>query len=105
MRLARVLPSLALLALAACGSRELYIESDTQWAGTVQALGNVSGSGTRVIDLNRAPSPVCWTIGKTTSAGTLHVYGRQSSFGGTEVDIVDEGTTTAPNGVVQGCLR
>ena len=105
MRVARALPCVALFALAACGSRELHVESDTRWTGTIEGMGSVSGSGTRVIDLNRAPSPVCWSIGKTTSAGTLHVYGRQSSFGGTEVDIIDEGTTNAPNGVVQGCLR
>jgi hypothetical protein len=70
-RLATALPIVSMLLVAGCGNRVIHIESDTDWSGTIDGIGVVSGRGSRTFALDAVSSPVCWTITKMTDAGTL----------------------------------
>lgn len=98
-----VLPLVLLLGLAACETKELVIESNTAWAGEITGYGAVAGEGNAVIDLTDAPSDVCWTLRKTTSAGTLRAYLRDETWFGLGNEIDGDQTTTLPNGEIGGC--
>jgi hypothetical protein len=99
----RALIPLLFLALAACESKELVIESNTVWAGSITGYGPVEGQGNAVIDLTDAPSDVCWTLRKLTSAGTLRAYLRDETWFGLGREIDGDQTTTAPGGEIGGC--
>ena len=68
---------LAVLAFAmGCGGTTLVVDSDTSWAGTVDGYGAISGRLRAEYELEDAGGR-CWTVSKTTEAGTLRVYSRQ----------------------------
>jgi hypothetical protein len=97
--------SLALLVLlTACGGTTLVVESDTSWAGTVDGFGPISGRLKAEYDLGDA-SGKCWTISKTTEAGTLRVYSKTSEWFGLGNQVSGESTTTDPMGTVTGCVQ
>jgi hypothetical protein len=100
----RAVPWIGLIVLlAACDTQDLYIESDTQWAGTVGDR-QVEGEGNAVIDLSGVPhARSCWRLEKRTTAGTLRAYLRDKTWFGLGTEIDSDQTTTAPNGVVEGC--
>lgn len=100
-------PLFALVAVplcAACNSKTLVIESDTSWNGEVQGYVTLSGRDNATIDLDDAPQSVCWTLAKTTSAGTLRAYLKEEDWLGLSKDYVGDATTTEPNGQIGGCL-
>ena len=105
MRRAALLPIISTLFIAGCGGRVVHIESDTSWTGTIDGIGQVSGRGGQTFALDAVSTPVCWTITKSTSAGTLRVYSEASTWFGLGEDVEAEQTTTAPNGQVTGCVR
>jgi hypothetical protein len=105
MRIAALLPIVSTLVIAGCGDRVIHIESDTSWSGTIDGVGAVSGRGGKTFALDAVSSPVCWTITKTTEAGTLRVYSEASTWFGLGEDIEAEQTTTEPNGDVTGCVK
>jgi hypothetical protein len=89
--------------LAACDTKELVIQSNTTWDGTITGYGDVAGSGNAVIDLTDAPSNVCWTLKKTTSAGTLRAYLADETWFGLGKEYDGDQTTTEPSGQIEGC--
>jgi hypothetical protein len=105
MRISALLPIVSTLVIAGCGGRVIHIESDTSWSGTIDGIGAISGRGSKTFALDAVSSPICWTITKTTAAGTLRVYSEQSTWFGLGEDIEAEQTTTEPNGDVTGCVR
>lgn len=94
------------LLLCACGDERLFIESDTSWSGTVDGVGLVSGHGDEEFDLaaegDQAP---CWTLNKTTDAGTLRAYAEADTWFGLGVGVHGEATTREARGQVRGCVR
>lgn len=104
-RLATALPIVSMLLVAGCGNRVIHIESDTDWSGTIDGIGVVSGRGSKTFALDAVSSPVCWTITKMTDAGTLRVYSEASTWFGLGEDIEAEQTTTEPHGDVTGCVK
>ena len=96
--------SLACLALVtSCGGTTLVVDSDTSWAGTVGGFGPISGRLRAEYDLADAANQ-CWTVSKTTEAGTLRVYAITSEWFGLGDEVNGEGLTTEPLGSVTGCL-
>lgn len=107
MRLKSGLPLVAALLLASCGEQVLHIESDTAWSGTV-GTSAVSGRGSwegRLPARTPARGQVCWRIQKGTDAGTLRAWVEQGTFFGLGNVVESEMTTTAPHGVVSGCVE
>jgi hypothetical protein len=107
MRLKPALPLAAALLLASCGEQVLHIESDTIWSGSVGGSA-ISGRGSWEGRLpNRTPSrgQVCWRIQKDSDAGTLRAWVEQGTFFGAGNVVESEMTTTAPHGVVSGCVE
>jgi hypothetical protein len=97
--------SLLLLVLAmGCGGATLVVDSDTSWAGTVDSYGSISGRLGAKYDLGDAGGS-CWTVSKTTEAGTLRVYSSRSEWFGLEHEVSGESTTTQPMGTVTGCVQ
>jgi hypothetical protein len=92
------------LTLMGCGGTTLVVDSDTAWAGSVDAYGSISGRGNANYDLGDAARS-CWAVGKTTDAGTLRVYAKTSEWFGIGDVITGESTTSAPRGTVTGCAR
>jgi hypothetical protein len=62
---------LAILATG-CGGTHLVVDSDTSWAGSIDGFGSISGKGSAEYDMLDA-GRLCWTVSKTTEAGTLRV--------------------------------
>lgn len=93
----------ALTAVAGCGDKVLYVESNAPWAGNVDGIGDVSGSGNMDFDVSEVNGEVCWTLHKTTLAGTLRAYVRDEGMFGAGADIEGLETTTAPYGEIGGC--
>ncbi len=92
------------VALAACGSNTLVIESDTQWsgsAGSLESSETIQGSGNRSLDMGNKES-FCWSLQKQTRGGSLRVYAKVPTITG--VDKQGEGVTSADFGVVSGCM-
>jgi hypothetical protein len=104
MRAWRAIPALAVV-LTACGGKTLVVESDTAWSGTIDGVGQVAGRGKATYDLDAMRNESCWTITKTTEAGTLRVYAEQSTFFGLGNEVHAETTTSAPKGVASGCIQ
>ena len=69
-----------LVLVTGCGGTTLVVQSDTSWAGSVDGYGAVSGRFRAEYDLGDAAGR-CWTISKTTEAGTLQVYSKTSEWG------------------------
>jgi hypothetical protein len=86
-----------------CGGTTLVVDSDTSWAGTVGGYGAISGRLRAEYDLADAANQ-CWTVSKTTEAGTLRVYASTSEWFGLGDEVNGEATTTQPMGSVTGCL-
>lgn len=103
MRSHLLLLPLLVLGLAGCDEKVLIIESNTAWQGDVTYVGGVSGQGGASIDLSDVPSDVCWTLRKTTSAGTLRAYLKDDTWFGLGKEVDGDQTTTAPNGEIGGC--
>jgi hypothetical protein len=103
--LAASLTVTATLFVAGCGGRVIHIESDTDWSGTIDGIGVVSGRGSKTFALDAVSSPICWTITKLTDAGTLRVYSEASTWFGLGEDIEAEQTTAEPHGDVTGCVK
>ena len=96
---------LALLALVTgCGGTTLVVESDTSWAGSVDGYGSIAGRFRTEYDLGDADGN-CWTVSKTTEAGTLRVYSKTSEWFGLGDQVSGESTTTEPMGTVVGCVQ
>jgi len=89
--------------LAGCDSKELVIQSNTAWKGSITDYGEVAGSGNAVIDLTDVPSNVCWTLQKDTSAGTLRAYLRDETWFGLGKEYDGDQTTSEPAGQIKGC--
>jgi hypothetical protein len=107
MRLRSALPFVAALLLASCGEQVLHIESDTAWSGTVGGSA-VSGRGPwegRLPARTPGRGQVCWRIQKDSDAGTLRAWVEQGTFFGLGNVVESEMTTTAPHGVVSGCVE
>ena len=90
--------------LMGCGGTTLVVESDTSWAGTVQGYGTISGRLRAEYDLGD-PNGQCWTVSKTTEAGTLRVYSKTSEWFGLGTEVSGESTTTQSLGTVTGCVQ
>jgi hypothetical protein len=86
-----------------CGGTTLVVDSDTSWAGMVGGYGAISGRLRAEYDLADAANQ-CWTVSKTTEAGTLRVYASTSEWFGLGDEVNGEATTTQPMGSVTGCL-
>ena len=99
-----VLPLLVLAAGAtACGDKVLFVESNASWAGTVAGLGEVSGTGNADFDLSEVDGEICWTLRKTTLAGTLRAYLRDEGAFGAGPDVHGLEATIEPYGEIGGC--
>ena len=94
----------AVLLLCACDKTTLVVESDTSWAGSV-GDSQVKGRDDRRIELANVKEDICWSIAKTTSAGTLRAYAEDDTWFGLGSQVDGESTTTAPSGKVEGCAR
>jgi len=94
---------LALALLAGCDGKVLVIESNTLWSGQVTGIGQIADSGSAEIDISDAPSSVCWTLTKRTSAGTLRAYLRDETWFGLGTEYDGDSTTSEPGGSVTGC--
>lgn len=92
-------------AIGGCDSKELVIQANTSWQGTVTGIGAVAGSGNDVIDLTDAPSDVCWELRKTTSAGILRAYLRDETWFGLGTEYDGDQSTSEPGGEIGGCNR
>lgn len=90
------------LTLSACGDKTLVIESNAPWTGDVDGVGAVDGVGNDEISLDGG---ACWSLRKTTLAGTLRAYGRSENIFGLSADVEDLETTSAPYGEVSGCVN
>jgi hypothetical protein len=93
----------AALALAGCDGKTLVIESDTEWAGTINYIGGVGGTGNASIDLDAVPTDVCWTVQKLTEFGFLRAYLADENWFGLSEETDGDQTTTDPQGEVSGC--
>jgi hypothetical protein len=93
-----------LVLLAGCGGTTLVVESDTSWAGSVDGVGAISGSYRAEYDLGDADGK-CWTVSKTSEAGTLRVYSKTSEWFGLGDQVSGNSTTTVPMGTVTGCVQ
>lgn len=100
-------PLLTLLVAAAftagCGDRILYVESNAPWAGSVDGVGDVAGTGNADFDLSEADGETCWTLHKTTLAGTLRAYVRDEGMFGASAEVEGLEITTEPYGEIGGC--
>jgi hypothetical protein len=105
MRWRTLLALVAVPMFAACNSKTLVIESDTSWSGEVQGYVTLSGRDNATIDLDNAPQNFCWTVAKTTSAGTLRAYLKEEDWLGLSKDYVGDAKTTEPNGEIGGCVQ
>lgn len=105
MRWQFVPPLLALALCAACNSKVLVVESNTTWSGTVEGYVTLSGRDNATIDLDDAPQAFCWTLTKTTSAGTLRAYLKDEDWLGLSTSYLGDATTTEPNGQIGGCRQ
>jgi len=95
---------LAVLVLATgCGGTTLVVESDTSWAGSVDGYGAISGRLKAEYDLGDAAGR-CWTVAKTTEAGTLKAYSKTSEWFGLGDEVNGESATTEPMGTITGCV-
>jgi hypothetical protein len=104
MRSRCVLTILMLLGLTACEEMELVVESNTDWSGEVQGIGEVGGTGNRTIDVIDGTGDRCWVLRKTTESGVLRAYLRDKArlFGSvTEYD--GDQSTSEPYGEIGGC--
>ena len=96
---------LAVLAyVMGCGGTTLAVDSDTSWAGSVGGYGAISGRLRAEYDLGDAAGQ-CWTVAKTTEAGTLRVYAQTSEWFGLGNQVSGESATTQPMGTVTGCVQ
>jgi hypothetical protein len=93
-----------LVLLTGCGGTTLVVESDTSWAGSVDGFGAISGRFKAEYELHDADGK-CWTVSKTTEAGTLRVYSKTSEWFGLGDQVSGESTTTEPMGTVTGCVQ
>ena len=105
MRWRSLLPLVILPLLMACNSKTLVIESNTSWQGEVEGYVTLAGRDGATIDIKDAPGTVCWNLTKTTSAGTLRAYLKESDWLGMNVRYAGDATTTEPNGQIGGCLQ
>ena len=98
----RSLLILATASLAACQSKTLEIESDTQWSGSVGGTSSrtIDGSGNSSVDID-ANDTICWDFQKQTQGGRLRVYAKVHSITGNDRD--GDETTTAQFGIASGC--
>jgi hypothetical protein len=93
-----------LVLLTGCGGTTLVVESDTSWAGSVDGFGSISGRFRAEYDLGDADGK-CWTVSKTTEAGTLRAYSKTSEWFGLGNQVSGESKTTEPMGTVTGCVQ
>jgi hypothetical protein len=105
MRWHVLFPLVTVPLLAACNSKTLVIESNTAWQGEVTGYVTLSGRDGATIDLKDASGTVCWTLAKTTSAGTLRAYLKEEDWLGLHVSYAGDATTSEPNGQIGGCLQ
>jgi hypothetical protein len=103
MRAPWPLAALALLLLG-CGGTKVVVDSDTSWTGSISGFGDISGRGRAEYELDVGGGS-CWSVSKTTEAGTLRVYSKRSEWFGLGEEVSGEATTTAPLGSVAGCVR
>ncbi len=87
----------------ACGDKVLYVESNASWAGSVDGIGDVTGTGNEEFDVSEVEGEVCWTLRKTTLAGTLRAYVKDEGAFGAGSDIEGLETTSEPYGEIGGC--
>jgi hypothetical protein len=90
-------------ALAGCDSKELVIQSNTGWEGTISGYGAVTGSGNAILDLSDVPSNVCWELRKTSTAGVLRAYLRDETWFGLGTEYDGDQSTSEPAGQIEGC--
>jgi hypothetical protein len=105
MRWGRLTFPVVVAILAGCDSKELVVQSNTGWTGTITDIGTVSGTGNEVIDLSDAPTNVCWELRKTSSAGVLRAYLRDETWFGLGKEYDGDQTTSEPGGQIGGCNR
>jgi hypothetical protein len=90
--------------LSACGKKELVIESNTTWSGTIERIGTVTGRYSTRYELD-VKDQVCYTFTKTSSYGVLRVYTIDDTWLGLGSEVDGDDFTTEPNGQVQGCTQ
>jgi hypothetical protein len=97
------LASVALL--SACSEKDLVIESNTSWRGSVDRVGELSGKGSARYTIKDTQGQICWVFTKTTTAGVLRVYAEDKTWFGLGTEVDSDDTTFEPNGQVRGCAR
>ncbi len=99
----KLLAAVIIAGVTACGPTELFVESDTEWAGF---YGNnisgrsVSGTGNRTFELGGGTT--CWNFQKQTESGRLRAFAKKPALIGSDRE--GESETSAPFGVVTGCV-
>ncbi len=94
----------AAVLVSGCNEKDLVIESDTTWEGTVDRIGTVSGRGSARYTLD-VKGQVCWVFTKTSTHGVLRVYAVDQTWLGLGSEVDSDDTTREPNGQVRGCAR
>lgn len=89
--------------IVGCGDKILYVESNAPWAGSVDGIGEVAGTGNADFDVSGVEGEVCWTLHKTTLAGTLRAYVRDEGMFGASAEVEGLEITTEPYGEIGGC--
>ena len=82
------------MVLSGCG-KELIVESDTSWSGSMNG-SSIEGGGNKTYDMDNSS---CATFQKNTERGYL----RLKVKGGILNSILDESSTTARYGVCSVC--
>ena len=90
---------IAVLVTACDESREMVIESDTGWSGSIVNASR-DGFGNETFPITGS-CDWCWSIQKQTRGGYLKAYARMNGLYGMKESGVAE--TTAQFGVVTGC--
>lgn len=92
------------LGLAGCSDTTLVVESNAPWEGQVDGVGSVTGTGNATFDVS-GESNTCWTLRKSTLAGTLRAYVQNDNTFGLGSQVQGLQATTAPYGEVTGCVE
>jgi len=90
--------------LGACNDKDLVIESNTTWTGTVDRIGTLTGRGNARYQLD-VPGQICWDFHKTSTFGVLRVYAEDKTWFGLGTEVDSDDTTIEPNGHVTGCAQ
>ncbi len=95
----------AVALLCGCDEKDLVIESNTSWKGTVDQVGELAGRGSARYTIEGTQGQICWVFTKTTTHGVLRVYAEDRTWLGLGTEVDSDDVTTAPNGQVRGCAR